>query len=722
MDFDRTPTASPDDIDIAALLRAVWDRKLLLGGLVIGAGLAVMTVLSLMTPRYSSAAQILIDNDETAFTRPVNRSSNNEEARSRLDPEAVTSQVQVLKSRDLALKVVHKLDLQSDPEFNKHAGGPGFFKSLLIQVGLAKDRSKMAVQERVLDKFASRLSVNTVDGSRVIEVSFTSKVPRTAADVANALANEYLTWQQGEKLRQNRDASKWLSAQIEELRQKVAQSEAKVEKHRSKSGLFAGRNNLTLNAQQLSELNSQLILAKAQRTEAVARARLIKKMLRDKGDVGAASDVLRSELIQRLLEQRVQVQRQLAELSATLMPSHPRIKQLRSELTDVRRQVRQEANKIVKGLENEAQIAGAREKSLRSSLNELKQGAAQASEDQIKLRALEREAKSNRDLLESYLARYRDASARRDELSVPAHASIIAHAHASNVPAFPKKGPITALVMAAVGLLTLAFILARELLSAQGRTAQPGHAGPAARTAYVNPDRSYARQPAAPAPYGNPVVAPAAAGSLETVGRHLLAKVNGAGGQSVLVMGETDTVESAQDAVELARSLAGASQRVALVDLSEGNTSVAGALGLPRIPGIRELAAGRATFEQVVRLDPGSPVQLFAGGDPRLPAVYAGDGQGMARIVRALSEAYDVVLLHANRSIAPHILGLFQGAPPTAVVVSDPAVPSNGAGRRWDDLSASSGFPVDTVRYERGGSQPGPLGRIPGLRRAAAAI
>ncbi|MGI9385445.1 MAG: GumC family protein [Methyloligellaceae bacterium] len=693
---------------------------MLLGGLVIGAGVAVVTVLSLMTPRYSSEAQILIDNDETAFTRPVNRSSNNEEARTRLDPEAVTSQVQVLKSRDLALKVVHKLDLQKNPEFNKHAGGPGVFKRFLIEIGLAKDRSKMAVQERILDKFAGRLSVSAVERSRVISVNFSSKDPRTAADVANALASEYLTWQQGEKLRQNRDASKWLSAQIEELRQKVAVSEANVEKFRSKSGLFAGRNNLTLNAQQLSELNSQLILAKAQRTEAEARARLIKKMLRDKGDVGAASDVLRSELIQRLLEQRVQVQRQLAELSATLMSSHPRIKQLRSELTGVRRQIRQEASKIVKGLENEAQIAGARERSLRSSLNELKQSATQASEKQIKLRALEREAKSNRDLLESYLARYRDASARRDELSVPAHASIIARAHVSNIPSFPKKGPITALVMAAVGLLALAFILARELLTAQSHAARPGYAAPAARAPHVSPAHNPAPQSAEPIRYSDPVATLAATGSLDMVRRRLLAKANGASGQSVLLVGETDMVESAEDAVDLARTLAGASQRVVLVDISEASSNVAAVLGLPRMPGVRELAAGRATFEQVVRLDPESPVQVFSGGDPRLPAVYTGDGQGLVRIVGALREAYDVVLVHANRSIAPHILRLFEGAPPTAVIVSDPAVPSNGNGRRWEDLAASIEFPLETVRYERGGMHPGPFGRIPGFRSAAA--
>ena len=259
------------------------------------------------------------------------------------------------------------------------------------------------------------------------------------------------------------------------LRPKVAEAEAAAEQFRSSQGLFAGTNNVTLNAQQLSELNSQVILAKAQKSEAEARARLIRKMLADGGDVDATPEVLKSELIGRLIEQRVQVQRQLAELSATLLPSHPRIKQLTSELADVREQIRDEAAKIVKSLENEAQVASAREASLRSSLNDVKTQASGLSEAEIKLRALEREAKAQRDLLESYLARYRDASARHDMGAVPAQATIVSRAHASILPSFPKRGPISLLVTFATALLALTYVLARELIDAP---ATPRRAAP----------------------------------------------------------------------------------------------------------------------------------------------------------------------------------------------------------------------------------------------------
>ena len=273
----------------------------------------------------------------------------------------------------------------------------------------------------------------------------------------------------------------------------MAEAEATVEQFKASQGLFAGTNNVTLNAQQLSELNSQVILAKAQKSEAEARARLIRKMLADGSDIDATPEVLKSELIGRLIDQRVQVQRQLAELSATFLPSHPRIKQLNSELADVREQIRDEAIKIAKSLENEAQIASAREASLRGSLNDVKTQASGLSEAEIKLRALEREAKAQRDLLESYLARYRDASARHDMGAVPAQATIVSRAHASILPSFPKRGPISLLVAVATALLALAYVLARELIGAPA--ASPRVPVPAS----VPPRRERRRAPQEPA-------------------------------------------------------------------------------------------------------------------------------------------------------------------------------------------------------------------------------
>jgi uncharacterized protein involved in exopolysaccharide biosynthesis/Mrp family chromosome partitioning ATPase len=480
-----------DDVDLPTLGRALWKAKGWIVGLALGAGAITFIALSMMRPLYTSEARILIQNEESAFTRPT-EDTNRTPQQQALDEQAVQSQVQVLTSRDLALDTIKALDLTNNPDFAKDEG-LSLFRRILNRIGLRP--SPKSEEERAANTFANNLDVFQLEKSSVISVEYTSGDSPLAAKIANQLADSYIDWQRKEKLEQTKDATAWLRDQIDVLRKKVEESEAAVEQFRSSSGLFAGSNNVTLSAQQLSELNSQLILAKAQRSEAEARARLIQKMLDSGGDIDATPEVLKSELIGRLIEQRVQVQRELAQLSATLLPSHPRIKQLNSELADVRAQIRDEAKKIVEGLKNEAEVASARETSLRNSLNDTKAQASGQSDAEIKLRALEREAKSNRDLLESYLARYRDASARHDIGAVPAQAAIVSRAHASILPSFPKRGPLTLLVMAATALLALSYVVARELIGVPAEDRRERHP--------VEPEiparRAPARSPIAPA-------------------------------------------------------------------------------------------------------------------------------------------------------------------------------------------------------------------------------
>lgn len=732
----RTAPTSPDDIDIRALGRAVWMRWRLIAALVAAAGALTFVGLSFFTPLYTSEARILINNEESAFTRPATGNTI-EPVAPKPDPEAVASQVQVLQSRDLAQQVVKNLNLDAEAEFNAPGGLLVLPRMLLTAAGVVRPPSDATLQERVLDNFFRKLTIFQFTSSRVIAVRFTSEQPELAAKVANALSQEYLTWQQREKLRQTVDATQWLNSQIEELRKKVEESEARADGFRSKSGLFVtGQNNVTLNSQQLSELNSQLILARAARTEAEARAKLIDKMLRERGDVDAAPDVLQSQLIQRLLEQRVQVQRQLAELSATRLPSHPRIRQLQSELADVRRQIRDEASKIVKSLENESQIAGARETSLRQSLNELKLDSASSNEDQIRLRALDREAKANRDLLESYLARYRDASARRDESSVPADASFISRAHISNVPSFPKKVPLTLLVMAAVGLLTFAMILAREVINVQrieeprrypdmadARFAAMARSAPSAHETKAEPVAIVAEAPVIDGVQRSSPAAstpgPGLDTSLEGVARLLLGRIGHGGRRRVLVVDGEGKAGAADEVIALARILAAHGQRTALVDLSARGT-LAERLRLPPVPGIQELAAGRASFEQVVRLDPGGSVQVFANGNPRLGPANE-PGRSVERVLGALDEAYECAVVYADQPGASLLADAGGDAWLAAVAVSEPGSAGGPVGAA---LAARGIETIDCRRQTQAEApRPGVLSRLPFLKqRTAAAV
>src|SRR5262249_38741749 len=316
------------------------------------------------------------------FLRP--NGERNEE-RATVDAEAVTSQVQLVLSRDLAREIIKKNKLAELPEFDPVLHGLSPLKSLLALFGIGRDPFTMTPEERVLDAYFDRLTAYAVDKSRVIVVEFQSRDPDLAARVANSITDGYLVLQQNARRGQAKSASQWLSGEIDNLRRKVAEDEAKVEDFRSKSSLFVGTNNTTLSNQQLGELNTQLNNARALKSDAEAKARLIREMLQS-GKPVEASEVLNSELIRRLSEQRVTLRAQLAEQSSTLLDNHPRIKELKAQLADLDRQIRDEAGKISRSLDNDARIAGGRVDALTAGLDQLKKLAASSNGQDVQLR------------------------------------------------------------------------------------------------------------------------------------------------------------------------------------------------------------------------------------------------------------------------------------------------------------------------------------------------
>src|SRR5580704_2899176 len=452
--------APAGELDFVAIGQALSrKRNWIIIPTVLAAVLSI-TAVNMITPRYRSEVRILIDGRENVFLRP-NGERNDD--RTALDAEAVTSQVQLLLSRDLAREIIKKNKLAERPEFDPVLQGLSPLKSLLALVGIGRDPFSLTPEERVLDAYFDRFTAYAVDKSRVIVVEFQSRDPELAARVANSIADGYLVLQQGARQEQARSAGQWLAGEIENLRRKVAEAESRVEDFRSGSSLFVGTNNTTLSNQQMGELNTQLNNARALKSDAESKARLIREMLQTGKPIESA-DVLNSELIRRLSEQRVTLRAQVAEQSSTLLDNHPRIKELKAQLADLDRQIRDEASKLSRSLDNDARIAGGRVESLNASLDQLKKLASSANGQDVQLRALEREAKAQRDLLESYLAKYREATTRENIEAAPADGRIISRASVSNSPAYPKKLPIVLIATLATLMLSSGLIVTGELL------------------------------------------------------------------------------------------------------------------------------------------------------------------------------------------------------------------------------------------------------------------
>lgn len=484
-------SASDIDVDLGRLFGSLvvrWKRILFVALAVTAIALAFAF---LSTPLYRAETKISIEPRESPYTRP---NTNDENARPLLDDEGITSQVEMIQSTALLKEVALKLNLARLPEFDE-AADLSSLSRLLIIVGLMSDPNESPPEERVLKAFREKLSVYRVEGSRIIVIEMSSQDPKLAAAISDALADAYIADQAAAKLQSNSDATNYLEPEIASLSARVKEAEAKVANFRAQSDLLIGQNNSVLATQQLSELSTELSRVRANRGAAEANAASVRAVLDSGASLDSLPEVLSSQLIQRLRERQVQLKADIADLSTTLLDNHPRIRALRSQLSDLDRQIRNEAENVLKGLAAEANAAKLREQQLVADLNGLKAESARAGEEEVELRALEREANAQRELLESYLARYREASSRRDGNYLPVDARIFSRAVVPVEPYFPKPLPIAGaafvgslLVMAIVTLLQELFS-GRAMRPAAGSRleaeAQPPYAEPAVAEAVV---------------------------------------------------------------------------------------------------------------------------------------------------------------------------------------------------------------------------------------------
>jgi succinoglycan biosynthesis transport protein ExoP len=658
------------DLDLRALGQAlVRNRRWIIIPTLLAAVLSI-TAVNLVTPRYKSEARILVDGRENVFLRPNGERS---EERTALDPEAVTSQVQLLLSRDLAREIIKKNKLAELPEFDPVLQGFSPFKSLLALFGIGRDPFSLTPEERVLDAYYDRFTAYAVDKSRVIVIEFQSRDPDLAARVANSIAEGYLVLQQGARQDQAKSASQWLSGEIENLRKKVADAESRVEDFRSKSSLFVGINNTTLSNQQMGELNTQLNNARALKSDAESKARLIREMLQS-GKPIEASEVLNSELIRRLSEQRVTLRGQLAEQSSTLLDGHPRIKELKAQLADLDRQIREEASKISRSLDNDARIAGGRVEGLSASLEQLKKQATSTNGQDVQLRALEREAKAQRDLLESYLAKYREANTRENIDAAPADGRIISRASVSNTAAYPKKLPIVLITTLATLMLSAGAIVTGELLRMTA---------PRATAAFASsPATARAALPTA----GHSMTRPEIVTGVTEIER-LADDLRGAGpaARKVTVLGTTSSESITLTALTIARLMA-RSAKVVVVDLAAASPTISAVSADPNAPGLAELMLGEASFSQIITKDRLSRIHLVNAGRPGSDRALL-QSPRLTLAIDALLRVYDHVLLDAGS--ASDLPAELLTAQARAVVVPDVSMAADARSLMCDQLKAA---------------------------------
>ncbi|MBD8909570.1 GumC family protein [Methylorubrum zatmanii] len=668
----------------------------------LGAGVFVQVV----TPRYTGEAKVLLESRDPSFAR--NAAERAEQAQP-IDEQAVASQVQVAMSRDLAREAIRRLKLIGNPEFDPQAEAASPIRRTLMMLGLAAAPLERAPEDRILDTYLDHLLVYPAGKSRILTVEFRSRDPELAAQGANTVAELYLDSLAAASVDTARYASTWLGNNIETLRSRVAEAEAQVEAFRAKNGLIGASGTAAaapLSSQQLAELSSQLSQARTVSADLTTRAKLLKDMIKE-GRAFEIPDVANNELIRRTVESRMAMRAQLALESRTLLPAHPRIKELTAQVQDLESQIKAAAERIVRTLENDAKIANARVESLRATVEGQQDIVAKGNTSEVQLRALEREAKSQRQQLESYLARYREAAARDAENASPADARVISRAVVPDLPSFPKKLPIVAFATVLAFLLASAGVVGRHLLVTPpgpggGRFEDEGEpltqAAPRAVSQDIYPEAEPAsRRRSAHEPFYGPVYpasaeerfAPAMAfahslRATATVHHPVFASPAPLGPDAAGRRdGSDDALKSSTASADLNGLIARLQQGVgragtrtakggcvlvvetARSEAGSGLTSdlarvlgprglillvdVNGAAGGYAEPGLTDLVAGAADFPDVIQPMRGSRIHTVKRGFAPLD-VLVEEPQGLAISFNALSQSYDWVLCRLDTS------------------------------------------------------------------------
>lgn len=425
--------------------------------------------LATAAPQFTASAALLIDHRKVRAVQ-----DSYDVAQGDMMGSAVDSQVELLRSDRIAFAVIDKLQLQRDPDFSRST--PGLMSRMISAVFGRGAQSEDAATKQsdneiarliALDRVRGGLEVKRVQRTLVLEIRFRSIDRHKAARIADAFADSYLTDQLDSKYEATRRASSWLLDRMAELKQQVLTSDLAIQKFRADNDLISSGGKL-VNEQQLGEVNTQLVTARAETAKADARYSRIKSIIDNRQTDAVVTEAIGNNTIEQLRSKFLVVAKREAELSTKLGNEHGAVVGLRNEMREYERLMFDELSRIAESYLSELLISQSREKSLRGSLEGLVGITANANSTAVALRELERESETFRTLYQTFLQRYQEAV---QQQSFPiTEARIITAALTPTGPSHPKRSIVLLLSLLLGGAAGVAIGAVRELRDRTYRT------------------------------------------------------------------------------------------------------------------------------------------------------------------------------------------------------------------------------------------------------------
>jgi polysaccharide biosynthesis transport protein len=362
--------------------------------------LAIIATLR-MTRLYAATSRIAIypENSNVLGLKDMESVSASEE----LDYNvAMETQVSILRSDQLALKVIDALHLDSNPGFTGFDSVAKTPAAGISHSDLAPDPKHLA---KMLTIFRRGLSIQVVPRTRVIEISYMQRDPRLAAEISNTLVKTFIEENFRTKYESTSQTADWLSKELSDLQLKVQTSEEKLVRYQKEKGIVGIDEKQNIVTSKLDELNKELTEAQADRIQKESNYQLAQS-----GDPSAFAKLSSENLIEKLQAEQAELENQYARATTEFGSAYPQVIELKNQLKQVQASITTENNRLLAKVRDEYRAAEQREKLLSAALAEQKQEANQLNESAIEYTALKRDADSNRQLYESLLQRLKEAS------------------------------------------------------------------------------------------------------------------------------------------------------------------------------------------------------------------------------------------------------------------------------------------------------------------------
>lgn len=588
------------------------------------------------------------------------------------DKDYQQTQHRILESRRLARRTIDKLQLWEHPELRagevrteEAQPATGFFARLKrivtrpFQPPVAAPKTpteqaeedaalETSVQARTIDAFLQRLDVEPVRNSRLVDVKLRSRDPVLAASMANSLAQNFIDQTMETKLGASKQASDWLSEQLESQRKQVEESEVALQRYRERNDALALEepNNIVL--QKLTDLNSAVTRAKTERIDKEVEFRQAQGSRGDAAALNSVPAIISNGAIQQLRAEISNLQREQMQQGQRLGELHPTMIQLRSTLQLAEQRLAAEVDRVVLSLSSDYQSALETERRLVGALETQKGEALALNRKGIDYGALQREATSNRQIFETLLQRARETGISGELRNN--NISIVDAADQPRAPVWPPKR--RNLLLSLLGGAVMAILTAFFVDYLDNRIKSPDEIRSELGLPLIGlVPYAAAKNHGGKFPLINNGVPAKFSEAVRAVRTNVLLTA-GNRGRSLVVTSTAPTEGKTVVATNLAMALAQAGQRVVLVDADLRRPKVHTVFEVPQAPGLAELLAGKTSVGEAFKETSVSGLYLLPAG---IATVNPADVLGapvFAECLRTMARHFDWVVIDSPPVLA----------------------------------------------------------------------